>query len=128
MSSPAALSYGIGSDYNIDTVGQFVLETNHAAVSPTTGTVSLVFEIFPVGNGGQRPWEHQTQEDQHHQQIGGKEPAELEMGTQMADSLREIVKRTLLSRAFPGGGLDIAAARSHVEVRKLHELVRELRP
>lgn len=117
MGSPTALSHGIRSDYNTDTVGQFVLETNHAAVSPTSGMASLVFELFPSGNGGQRLWEHQKRE----QRVGGKEAAEKEMGVEMAESLRGVVKQALLSSAHSGGGLDVAAARSHVEVGKAHE-------
>ncbi|CAN0090177.1 unnamed protein product, partial [Hapterophycus canaliculatus] len=115
MGSPTASSHGIRSDYNTDTVGQFVLETNHAAVSPTTGTVSLVFEVFPNANGGQRLWEQQKQQGQQQRQIGGQEAPEVEMGVGMAESLRGVVKQALLNCAYPGGGLDVAAARLHVE-------------
>lgn len=110
-SSHTARANGIHSDYNDDTVGQFVLETNRAVISPTTGTVSVVFELLPVsGSGGQWLSRHRQQEE------GREESRRAGMGAELLESVLGVIQQTLLSCAHPEGGLDAAAACEHVEV------------
>lgn len=107
--SPAASSHGIRSDYDSEAVGQFVLETNRAAVSAATGAVSVVFEVLPARGGGGGGARQLCGGAQEQQQDRGR-------GAEMAEVLRGIVKQALLGSVHPGGGLDAAAARAHVEV------------
>ncbi|CAN0057069.1 unnamed protein product [Ectocarpus sp. 4 AP-2014] len=106
--SPAASSHGIRSDYDSEAVGQFVLETNRAAVSAVTGAVSVVFEVLPARRGGGGGPRQLCGGAQEQQQDRGR-------GAEMAEVLRGIVKQALLGSVHPGGGLDAAAARAHVE-------------
>lgn len=106
--SPAASSHGIRSDYDSEAVGQFVLETNRAAVSASTGAVSVVFEVWPARRDGGGAWQL-CEGGREQKQDGGR-------GAEMAEVLRGIVKQTLLGSVHPGGGLDAAAALAHVEV------------
>ncbi|CAM9996485.1 unnamed protein product, partial [Ectocarpus sp. 12 AP-2014] len=106
--SPAASSHGIRSDYDSEAVGQFVLETNRAAVSAATGAVSVVFEVLPARGGGGGGPRQLCGGAQEQQQDRGR-------GAEMAEVLRGIVKQALLGSVHPGGGLDAAAARAHVE-------------
>lgn len=115
VSSPTACANGIHSDYNSETVGQFVLETNRATVSPATGTVRVVFQLQPTsGSRGK----------QQQQQPGGAAPGNADgedsggtgVGAEMEESVRGVIERALLSRGHPGGGLEPEDACAHVKV------------
>lgn len=114
-SSHTARANGIHSDYNDGTVGQFVLETNRAVVSPATGTVSVVFELLPASGS----WRHRLSRHRQQEEGGREESGRAGgMGAGLLESVLGVVRQTLLSCAHPGGGLDAAAACSHVEVRR----------
>lgn len=101
-SSSAARENGIRFDYD---VGQYCLETNRARVFPSTGTVSVVFELVPSFGRGQKRSERRPRNGDVERSDEG-----------LVGSLRGVVKKALLSRDRPGGGLNADAARAHVEV------------
>lgn len=100
-SCPTAHEHGVRFDY---TCGQFCLETNRARVFPATGTVCVIFEL--VAAAADRP------------RHSGKGASNGSVGDceSVAESVKRVIKRALLSRDRPGGGLDAGAARAHVEV------------
>lgn len=78
--------------------GPYCLETNWVTLCGTNGNVHLVFEVE-------------------------KDPPASRTGPKNSDTLVEailsVVKVALVNRDQPGGGLDVDAAQSHVEVRMI---------
>eukprot|EP00752_Nemacystus_decipiens_P014781 g13160.t1 len=126
VASPAARANGIHSDYHSETVGQFVLETNRATVSPATGTISVVFELQPAGaSTGERPQQHQPGRAAPGNP-GGEESGGMGMGVEIEESVRGVIKRALLSRGQPGGGLEPEDACAHVKSVEDQRYLRDL--
>lgn len=112
VSSPTARTNGIRSDYNSETVGQFVLETNRASLSPATGTVSVVFDLLPAsGSGVQRQPGRAAPGNAEREGSGG-----MGVGAEIEENVRGVIERALLSRSHPGGGLESEDACAHVKV------------